>query len=173
MITPEAQIQVRFVLRSEVSEIRGRNAPNDPKLEQLTVKNTLYTLHTYPLGPNFGPFHSTTIRFRDKRLSTRSPGAWRSAWPDGRQYINWITLRSRYIFHSKTCRFRGTRFLKIGNTPNDPQNYLKHLTSQVSCIHWIFIPEAQISIRFALQPAIFKVQDCQKLEMHPMTPELP
>ncbi len=47
----------------------------------------------------------------------------------------------------------------IGNTPNDPQNYLKHLTSQVSCIHWMLIPEAQISLRFALRPAIFKVQD--------------
>ncbi len=63
--------------------------------------------------------------------------------------------------------------LKIRNTPNEPQNYLKHLTSQVSRIHWILIPEAHISLRFTLRPAIFKIQDCRKSEMHPMTPECP
>ena len=45
------------------------------------------------------------------------------------------------MFRSKTCRFRHKRLLKIGTTLNDPQNYPKHLTSQVSCIHWILIPE--------------------------------
>ena len=80
-----------------------------------------------------------------------------------------LAVRLRLL--SKTCHFRGTRFLKIGKTPNDPQNYLKYLTSQVSCIHWILIPGAQISLRFALRPAIFKIQDCRKSEMHPMTPE--
>ncbi len=38
-------------------------------LEHLTVKTTLYTLKTYPWGPNFRPFCSTANRFRD----TRSP----------------------------------------------------------------------------------------------------
>ncbi len=28
-------------------------------------------------------------------------------------HINWITQRSRCIFHTKTCRFRGTKFLEI------------------------------------------------------------
>ncbi len=28
-------------------------------------------------------------------------------------HINWISERSRCIFHSKTCRFRDTGFLKI------------------------------------------------------------
>ncbi len=28
-------------------------------------------------------------------------------------HINWITQRSRCILHSKTCRFRDTKFLKI------------------------------------------------------------
>ncbi len=36
-------------------------------------------------------------------------------------HINWVTQRSRCIFHSKTCHFRETRFLKIRNTPHDPR----------------------------------------------------
>ena len=38
-------------------------------LQHLTVKSTLYTLKTYPRGPNFHPFCSTTSRFWDTRLS--------------------------------------------------------------------------------------------------------
>ena len=43
------------------------NALNDPKLnlKHLTVKSTLYTLNTYPRGPNFDPFRSMVSRFRD------------------------------------------------------------------------------------------------------------
>ncbi len=39
------------------------------KLEHLTVKSTLYTLNTYPCGPNFRSFRSTTSRFRDTKSS--------------------------------------------------------------------------------------------------------
>ena len=35
----------------------------------LAVKSTSYTLSAHPRGPNFGPFRSTTSRFRDTRLS--------------------------------------------------------------------------------------------------------
>ncbi len=35
---------------------------------QLTFKRTLHTLSTYPRGPNFSPFCSTTSSFRDTRL---------------------------------------------------------------------------------------------------------
>ena len=35
------------------------------ELKHLTVKTTLYTLNTYPRGPNVGPFRSTTSSFRD------------------------------------------------------------------------------------------------------------
>ena len=34
-------------------------------LGHFTVKSTLYTLNTYPWGPNFGPFGSTISRFRE------------------------------------------------------------------------------------------------------------
>ncbi len=36
-------------------------------------------------------------------------------------HINWKTQRSRCIFHSKTCCFRDTKFLKIWSTLNDPR----------------------------------------------------
>ncbi len=39
-----------------------------------------------------------------------------------------------YLSLCESC-FRDTSFLIIRNTPNDPQNYLKHLTSQASCTH--------------------------------------
>ncbi len=71
------------------------NAPNDPKqnfntnrskvlcihhiltpkaqilvhTEHFAVKSTLYTLNTYPEGPNFGLFRSTTSVFQDTRSS--------------------------------------------------------------------------------------------------------
>ena len=62
-----------FTLKLAVSEIqhapglwKSETAPNDPKLN-LAVKSTLYVLNTYRRGPNFGPFRSTTSRFRDTR----------------------------------------------------------------------------------------------------------
>ncbi len=74
------------------------------------------------------------------------------------------------LFCSMTSYFRDTGLLKIGNAPND----LKHLeVSKVPCIQWIHAPEAQISLRFALRSGVFEIQGCQKLEMHPMTPEWP
>ncbi len=36
--------------------------------------------------------------------------------------------------------------------------------SKVPCVHWIVTPEAQISLRFALRPAVFEIQACRKLE---------
>ncbi len=36
-------------------------------LQHLTVKSTLYTLKTYPRGPNVRPFRSTISHFRDTR----------------------------------------------------------------------------------------------------------
>ena len=39
------------------------------ELDHITAKRRLYTLNTYPRGPNFGPFRSTTSRFRATRFS--------------------------------------------------------------------------------------------------------
>ncbi len=54
-----------------------------------------------------------------------------------------------------------------------PRNYLKHLTSQVSCIHWILTPGDQIILPFALRPEVFKIQSCWKSEIHRIIPEWP
>ncbi len=77
MLTHEAQILVRFALRLAVSEIQhvqgGQKSEmhrmSQTELEHLTVKSTPYTLNTYPSGPNFGPFRSTTSCFRDTKSS--------------------------------------------------------------------------------------------------------
>ena len=42
--------------------------------------------------------------------------------------------------------------------------------SKVPCVHLMLTPEAQISLLFALWPAVFEIQ---VLEMHWMTPECP
>ncbi len=36
--------------------------------------------------------------------------------------------------------------------------------SKVPCEHWILTPEVQISLSFALRPAIFEIQACPKSE---------
>ncbi len=78
MLTPEAQILVRFALQLAVSDIynmykvsKNQKCTEWPQTElsHLTVKSTLYTLNTYPYGPNFRPFRSTTSRFWDTRSS--------------------------------------------------------------------------------------------------------
>ena len=68
------------------------------------------------------------------------------------------------LFNSTTSHFQHTRLLKMHPMT---QNGLKHLT--VESI--LYIPNAypQNSLRFALQPAIFEIQGCQKLEMHQLS----
>ncbi len=68
----EAKILVRFALRLTVSEIQSRHKSEmhrmiPTKNEDLTVKSTLYTLTMYPWCLHFGPFRSTTSRFRDRK----------------------------------------------------------------------------------------------------------
>ncbi len=55
-----------------ISDIQGRqksemHRKTQTELEHLTVKSTLYTLNTYPWGPNFRPFRSSTSGFQDTR----------------------------------------------------------------------------------------------------------
>ncbi len=49
----------------KVGENRKRIEWPQTELDHITVKRTLYTLNTYPWGPNFSPFRSTISRFRD------------------------------------------------------------------------------------------------------------
>ena len=66
------------------------------------------------------------------------------------------------MFRSKTCRFRDTRLLKLGNTPNDPHNDLKHLTLQSTLYILNTHPEAQISLLFDLPFLRYKVVENRK-----------
>ncbi len=75
-----SQVLARVPFRSTISRFRGTTRTRSAKigmhrmtvpkteLERFTVKGTLYTLHTYRRGQNFGPFRSTTSRFRDAKL---------------------------------------------------------------------------------------------------------
>ena len=96
------------------------NAPNDSKLTLNTVKSTLYTLKTYPWGPNFHPFLSMTSRFRDTRSSKN-----RNAPSDPKLNLNTVKrtlcILNTYPwgpnfgqFYSTTGRFPG-RFQDIAH----------------------------------------------------------
>ena len=100
----------------KVAEVGNINVPNDPKLN---FNSTLYTLNTYPWGPNCGPFHSTISLFRDTTC-IRSPKS-----EVYRMTPNWTwTL----------------------NSQNTLYMYTLNTTS-----------EAQILVRFTLQPAVSKI----------------
>ncbi len=71
------------------------NASKRPSTEfkHLTVKSTLYALHTPGWGPNFGPFYSTTSRFQDTRLSE----IW-NATNDTKLNMNILTIKKYSIY---------------------------------------------------------------------------
>ncbi len=69
---PDAQISIRFALRQAIFEIqvvKNRKCTEWPQndLNHIPDKSYLYTLNTYPRGPNFTPFCSTVARFPDNR----------------------------------------------------------------------------------------------------------
>ncbi len=76
LITLEAQRFVSFALRRAIFKIQGCVNKKNRKctewlqndLEDLTVKNTMYTVTTYPRGPNFAPLRSTTSLFPDMAI---------------------------------------------------------------------------------------------------------
>ena len=74
------------------------------------------------------------------------------------------------MFRSKTRRFRHkvvqTRKYTEG-PPELPEAFNFTSILYTSNTH----SETQISLCFALRPAVFKIQGCQKLSMHRMTPE--
>ena len=68
ILTPDAQISLRFALRPTVFEIQvfrkskwTQWPQND--LNHWSIKSTLYRLNTHPRPPYFTPFRSTTSRF--------------------------------------------------------------------------------------------------------------
>ncbi len=120
----------------KVSENRKCTEWPQTELEHVAVISILYTLNTYPLGPNFGPCRSTTNRFRDKNsLCTRSVKI-RNAPSDSKMNLkhlagkrilytqNTYSLGPNFgAFHSRISRFRDicarSRKLKVHRmTPN-------------------------------------------------------
>ncbi len=67
LLVKEYQKCKHLGLRLAVSVMKHVQCTEWPQteLEDLTVKSTLYTLSTYPWGPNCGPFRSTISCFRD------------------------------------------------------------------------------------------------------------
>ena len=95
--------------------------------EHLMVKSILHTLSTYPRGPNFGPFFSTTSHFKIQ-------GCWKSElmeiskWPqidyevcDSQQYLTY----TRYARGSNLCPFCSTT------------SHFRHTSCRKSETHWM------------------------------------
>ncbi len=77
--------------RHKVGENRKCTEWPQTELEHLTVNSTLYTLSTYPWGPNVGPFRLTKSCFQD---TTYTEGWWKSEMH--RMTPNWTwTLASQ------------------------------------------------------------------------------
>ena len=133
------------------------------ELEDLTGKSIIYTLHTYPRGPNFGPFRSTTSCFRDTRSSKigNAPSDHKLNLdehltvkilymhilylPQGAQTLVHFALR---LAVSEIHVQGGQKSEMHRMTPNWTWtlNSQKYSTG----IHWILNPEAQILVHFAL-----------------------
>ncbi len=102
-------------------------------------------LHQSSQVPNLSLFHSAASRFGiTDHFETSAPN-------DPKTTLN------------TTSRFQDSRLSKIGNQKNWkctewPQNNLKHLTVKSTLYTLSAYPEAQILVRFALQPAVFQIQ---------------
>ncbi len=75
--------------------------------------------HSLYLTPNDPVEIINVIRSKENKQEAQGLGALLDKMVDN-DHINWITHRSRCIFHSKNCRFWDTSFLIIRNTPNFP-----------------------------------------------------
>ncbi len=49
---------------------------------------------------------------------------------------------------------------KNGNAPNDLRLILNPYQSKIPCLYYMPSSDEQMSVRFALRPAIFKTQSC-------------
>ena len=99
----------------------------------------MYTLNTYPRGPNFYQFLSTTSGLRDARLSKSEMDRMISDWPWTLncqmypEYTEYFLSRGPnfHPFCCTTCHFPDTRLGKIRNALKD-LNDLKHPTVKSS-----------------------------------------
>ena len=150
-------------------------------------KVTLYLLNTYPWCPNFGPFHSTISRLRDRTLQGRRKSEMHRMTPNWTWTLNYqkypIYTLSIYPWYPKFGPFGHTvsrfwdaictRSPKIGNAPNDP-NWTWTLNSQKYSIYtkyslrpkfWSVSLYNELFTRYNIH-----VQGHQKSEKQRMTP---
>ena len=131
--------------------------------EACNLKIILYILNIDPRGPNFTPFRSTTSRFRDTSLSKIENAPNDPKWPQSLNCQKYPVYTQypppRVKFHSVSLYDEPFSRYKAVENPKCtkwPQNDLKNLTVKSTRIHWIFTPETQILLRFALRPAVFR-----------------
>ncbi len=181
----EAKMSLCFILRPAVLEIQGcrksenhsttpewPQALNCQKYPVYTVKSTLYTLNTQPRGSNFTHFCSTTYRFRDTRLSKIGNTQYNlrmtsSTYLSKVPCILWI-LPPRPKFHSTSLYdqpFSRHKVVENRQCTEWPQIYPKHLAVKMPCLHWILIPEVEISLRFALWSLVFHIFEIHHLNL--------
>ncbi len=135
-------------------------------------KHNLYT-EFLPRGPNFTLFHYTTSRFRDKGCRNLEMPRMAPEWPF--KHFTVKRVMNTLKIHPKTqiSLFHSTTLVENRKCTEWPQNDLKHVTVKSFCIYWILTTEAQISLCFAIRPAVFKIQGWWQSEMHRMTPTWP
>ena len=107
ILTPDAQILVRFVLWPAVFKIQGyKNWKctewSQIELEHLTVKSTLHILNTYPWDPNFGQFCSTISRFRDNYVQGYKKSEMHQMTPNW----TWTLNSQKYTIYTKYLPLR-------------------------------------------------------------------
>ncbi len=154
------------ILKSTCDTPWRRHATRFLYLRQTTpALPTQKSIKVFFSGSDFGSIHLWKCKQEAQGL-----GALLDKMEDN-DHINWITQRSRGIFHSKKCRFRDTRFLKIRNTPNDPR--MTHLSVKSSLCALNTQPLRSNFNPFRSTTSHFRDTGLPKIGMHRMTPEWP
>ncbi len=174
MLTPEAQILVRFALWLTVSEIHFVHVKGHQKSEMhrmtpnwtWTLSSQTYSIYTkyLPLRPKVSsvllydhPF--PRYKFAENRKCTE--------WPQTEleHLTGKSTLYTLNTYPEAQILVRFALWLAVfeiqgrqnGNAPNDPKLNLNTWQSKVPFIHEILTHEAQILVRFTLRPAVWKI----------------
>ena len=111
IVAAQIPLKIQVKSRYNVKVIKNRKCTEWPKLirelEHLTVRSTLYTLNTYPWGPNFGAFYSATtvavseIQGRQKSEMHRMTPNW-----------TWTLNSQKYTVYTK-CLPLGPKFWSV------------------------------------------------------------
>ncbi len=155
----ESQISIHFALQTAVFEMH-RMTPTWPWTPQGQMY-LIYVLHIYS-DPSL-KFHSTTSRFQEIQAILRQVHRMTPKWP--RAYsikcTPYVLLVSPSLkFHSVSVY--GQPFSSYNpfeeSAQTDPQMTLNPTRSKVPHIRVTSVPESQITLRFAIRPAVFEIE---------------